>query len=90
MFLIVDTRRAFTKLRQAFIKALILNYFDLERHIQIGTDASGYTISGIISQLTSESLGQWHPIAFFSRKMIAAKTWYETHDGELLAIVEAF
>ena len=22
--------------------------------------------------------------------MILAKTWYETHDGELLAIVEAF
>ncbi len=29
-------------------------------------------------------------MAFFSRKMIPAETWYETHDGELLAIVEAF
>ena len=32
----------------------------------------------------------WHPVAYFSRKMILAETQYETHDGELLAIVEAF
>ena len=32
----------------------------------------------------------WHPVAYFSRKMIPAETRYETHDGELLAIVEAF
>ena len=28
--------------------------------------------------------------SLFSRKMIPIETWYETHDGELLAIVEAF
>ncbi len=37
-----------------------------------------------------DDLGQWHLVAFFSRKMIPAETQYETHDGELLAIVEAF
>ena len=31
-----------------------------------------------------------HPMAFFSQKMILAKTQYETHNEELLAIVEAF
>ena len=29
-------------------------------------------------------------MAYYSRKIIPAKTRYETHDGELLAIVEAF
>ena len=89
-FLTTKTRRAFTKLRQAFIKALILNHFDPERHIQIETDASGYVISGVFSMLTSNDLGQWYPMAFFSKKMILAKTWYETHNGELLEIVETF
>ncbi len=89
-FFTADTRRAFTKLRQAFVKALILNHFDPERHIRIETDASDYAISRIFSQLTSDDLGRWHPIAFFSRKMIPAETRYETHDGELLAIVKAF
>ena len=39
--LIADTRRAFTKLRQMFIEALILNYFDPKRHIRIEMDALG-------------------------------------------------
>ncbi len=53
-------------------------------------DASGYAIGGILSQLTSNDLGRWHPVVFFSRMMIPAKTRYETHNRELLAIVEAF
>ena len=77
-------------MRQAFFKALILHHFDPERHIRIETDVSGYAIGGVLSQLTSDDSGRWHPVAFFSRKMIPAETRYETHDGELLAIVEAF
>ena len=33
---------------------------------------------------------EWHPVAFYSRKMTEAETRYDIHDGELLAIVEAF
>ncbi len=77
-------------MRQAFLKALILNHFDPERHIRIETDASGYAIGEVLSQLTSDDSGRWHLVAFFSRKMIPVETRYETHDGELLAIVEAF
>ena len=80
----------FTEFRQAFFKASILHHFDLKRHIRIETDVSGYAIDGVLSQLTSDDLGQWQPVAFFSYKMIPAETRYETHDSELLAIVEAF
>ncbi len=73
-----------------FVEAPILNHFDPERHIQIETDASDYALGRILSQLTSDDLGRWHSVAFFSKKMIPAETRYETHDGELLAIVEAF
>ena len=89
-FFTLGARLAFTKLRQAFVKAPILHHFDLEHYIRIETDASGYAIDGILSQLTLNDLGRWHPVAFFSRKMIMAETRYETHNGELLAIVEAF
>ena len=88
-FLTPEAKLAFSRLRQAFTEAPILHHFDPERYIRIETDASGYAIGGILSQLTPES-GQWHPVAFFSRKMIPAETRYETHDQELLAIVEAF
>ena len=39
--------------------------------------------------MTSET-GQGHPVAYYSQKMILAKTYYKTHNAELLDIVEAF
>ena len=56
-FLTPGAKLAFTELRQAFIKAPILHHFDLERHIRVETDASGYAIGGVLSQLTSDNLG---------------------------------
>ena len=78
------------KLRQAFVKAPILHHFDLKHHIRVEMDISGYSISGVLSQLTSNNLGRWHLVAFFSKKMIPTETRYETHNSELLAIVETF
>ena len=89
-YLTPGAKQAFTQLRQAFTKALILRHFDPECHIRIETDASSYAIGGVLSQLTSDNSGRWYPVAFYSQKMIPAETHYETHDGELLAIVEAF
>ena len=99
-FLTPEARSAFNRLRLAFTKAPILRHFDPECHIWIETDESGYAIGDMLSQLTSGTslnkvvtkadLDQWYPVAFFSRKIIPAKTRYETHDGELLAIVEVF
>ena len=56
-FLIFRIKMTFTKLRQAFIKASIFYYFDLERHIQIEMDTSGYAIGKVLSQLTLDDLG---------------------------------
>ena len=89
-FLTPGAKLAFTKLRQAFFKAPILHHVNPERHIRIETDASGYAIGGVLSQLTSDDSGQWHLVAFFSRKIIPAEIRYETHNGELLVIIEAF
>ena len=47
--------------------------------------ASGTSPDGVV---TKTDLGQKHPVAFFSRKMLPAETRYETYDGKLLAIVE--
>ena len=99
-FLTSEARSAFNRLRLAFTEASILQHFDPECHIRIETDASCYVIGGMLSQLTSgtssdgvvtkTNLGQWHLVAFFSRKMIPVETWYKTHNGKLLAIVEVF
>ena len=99
-FFTLQARLAFTQLRQAFIKTPIFHYSNLESYIWIKTDISGYAIRSVLSQLSSGNrpdkivikvdLGQWHPVVFFSRKMIPAETWYKTHNGKFLAIVKAF
>ena len=49
-FLTPNAKKAFNHLRLAFIKTPILQHFDLESHIQIEIDASGYAIGGVLSQ----------------------------------------
>lgn len=83
-----DAEHAFRNLREAFTRAPIMRHFDLERPIKVETDASGFAIAGILSQLYEDS--QWHPVAFFSRKLKDVELRYETFDQELLAIVDSF
>ena len=89
-FFTSGAKLAFTRLKQAFVKALIFYHFDLEYYIRIELDTSGYAIGEVLNQLISDNLGQWHLVAFFSYKMILAKTRYKTHDSEFLAIIDAF
>ncbi len=74
MFFIFRVRQIFTKLRQVFIEALILNYFNLNYYIQITTNASSYMISEIFSQLTLDNSDRWYLMIFFSQKIIPTKT----------------
>ena len=73
-FLTPRARQTFTKLRQAFIKALILDHFDPDCDIQTEINISSYAISGVFSQLIWDNLGQWHPVIFFFRKKIPVET----------------
>lgn len=52
-FLTSEAQTAFFRVQRAFTKASILYYSDPERHIKIETDASGYAISGVLSQIIS-------------------------------------
>ena len=52
---------------------------------RIETDASGYTIGGVLSQQQKDR--KWKPVAFLSRTMIPAEHNYKIYDKELLAII---
>ena len=54
-FLTPEAMLGFFRLRQAFTKALIFHHFDSKRYNRIETDASGYAIGGILSQLKPKS-----------------------------------
>ncbi len=47
------------------------------------------TYKDLNSDFPKSEIDQWHPVAFFSQKMIPAETWYKTHNQERLAILEA-
>ena len=47
------------------------------------TNAFDKAVGAVLQQHIN---GAWHPISFFSRKMIPAETWYSTFNRELLAV----
>jgi len=54
--------------------------------MRLETNASGYAIGGVLSQLQKDN--SWRPIAYLSRAMNETKRNYEIYDQELLAIME--
>ena len=64
----------------------ILAISDSKRKMRLETDASGYTIGGILSQQQEDD--SWKPIAYLSRAMNETERNYEIYDRELLAIME--
>ena len=86
-----EQAQAFRTLKEAFTTAPILRHYDPALPIKVETDASVYAMGGILSQLVpSPDTSCWHPVAYYSRKFIPAEVNYETHDQELLAIVDCF
>ncbi len=57
-FFIFKTKKAFIYLRKTFTKTLIHWHFDQKRHIYIKTNTLGYSIGGILSQITLDQLDQ--------------------------------
>jgi hypothetical protein len=86
-----EALKAFQLLKNSFLDVPILAHFERDRRTKVEVDASGGAISGILSQYVPEGAdsGQWRPVDFYSRKLIAAEYNYDTHDQELLAIVKS-
>jgi len=83
-----DCRRSFNALKHAFTTAPILTHFIPDTPIIVETDASDYTVAGILSITCAD--GEIRPVAYYSRTLTTPELNYDTHDKELLAIFEAF
>src|SRR6266496_5316564 len=79
-------QKAFEELKSLFSNEPLLHHFDPALPTRLHTDASGFAICGIISQLYN---GRWHPVAYWSRKCTPAECNYDIHDREMLAIVSS-
>ena len=78
---------AFATLKQAFTETSILSHWVPNKQLIVETDASDYALAAILSIVLDDDI---HPIAFLSRSFTNTKINYDTHDKELLAILEAF
>jgi len=78
---------AFDELRQKLCSTPVLTYFKAGRPVLVETDASQYVCSGILSQQDED--GKWKPIGYRSKTMKPAESYYDVHDKERLAIVQA-
>ena len=80
--------QAFRALKDAFTSSPILVHPNQEKPFFIEADASDFALGSVLYQQGDD--GEFHPIAFHSRKFVAAEINYEIHDKELLAIVDSF
>ena len=86
--LTTQQRDAFEGLKVCFEEAPLLRHFDPARPLRLETDASKEAGSGVLSQPDDD--GNFHPIAFWSRKWKGPELNYGTPDQEMMAIVESF
>lgn len=81
-----EQQDAFDKLKDSFVTAPVLRIYSPSNPIRVATDASDFAIAAVLEQ---EFDGNWHPVAFESRKMSPAEQNYPIREKELLAVVHA-
>ncbi|PRP88947.1 putative gag/polymerase/env polyprotein, partial [Planoprotostelium fungivorum] len=79
-----ECNTAFNKLKKAFLDAGFVCHYDEHYPIRLETNASDFTIGGVIQQPFPEGIQP----RIWSRKLTGAKLNYNVHDKELLAVVE--
>ena len=76
--------KAFQKQKQALCSEPVLRTPDFQRQFYLQTDASEVRVGAVLSQLDDE--GADHPVAYYSRKLLASEQKYATVEKECLAI----
>ena len=77
----------FQKIKEKFKEELILIHFDYEKSAIIDVNASERAIRAWLQQIDDQK--QKWLIACYTQKLILTEQWYDVHDREMLAIVEA-
>ena len=81
---------AFKALKEAFMNAPLLRYFNANKLMRVETDTSAFAIGRILTQqFEIDSHLHWLPVAYYSKKLLDTETQYGMGEQELLTIVEA-
>ena len=80
-------QKSFDALKAALTSAPLLRVWDPARPTRLLTDASELAVSAILEQ--PDDAGEFHPVAFESRKLTSPERSYPPHLMELLSVVHA-
>jgi hypothetical protein len=80
-----EQQQSFEELKQALISAPVLALPDFEKPFILTTDASGYAIAAILTQLADNGKRE-HLISCHSRMLKGAELNYHTLDREIMAV----
>jgi hypothetical protein len=78
---------AFEELKNYLIFLELLKYYNPKLPCRIEINTSDRIIAGIFFQLYSD--GKWHPVAYFSKTILAAEYNYEIYNKEILVIIHS-
>ena len=79
--------KAFIKLKETFLSALVIKMLDTTKPFFVMTDASLTVSGGVLMQ--KDSNRDLHPCAYHSATFSLAELNYDIYDRELLAIIQA-
>lgn len=81
-----EQRKAFTELKENFIKRPILAIYHSAAETEVHTDACQYGIAGMLLQ--KDETNVLRPIGYFSRQLTPAEMKWHSYELETLAVVE--
>src|SRR5882724_2060314 len=80
-----EEQASFKELKRLITSTPILVQPNQDAPFRLETDASGYAMGVVLSQLCDD--GKWHLIGFTSKGLDAAERNYEVHNKELLSVI---
>lgn len=80
-------QEAFVRLKACLAATPVLQLVSDKKPLRVVTDASDFALAGVLLQEASP--GNWHPVAYTSRRLTAAERNYTVMERETLAVVHA-
>ena len=82
-----EQQEGFDKLRMSLLQSPVLAIADVNRPFRVITDASDTAIGGVLLQ--KDDAGEWHPVAYTSRRLRPEESNYTIMERETLAAMHA-
>jgi len=78
-------QRGFEEFKKRFTTEPVLVTLDLDKEMRVEADMLDFAMGGVLSMKCEDE--KWRPVAYISKLLNEAKSDYEIHNKEMLAII---